>query len=145
MYIWDILLSYMRCQLSSCVIFAYFEKWDVTHSLSFAGRVHMVKSAIYEYFMYRLQSYKLPGSIITLLNKIMSNFIWKGKMQACSWESMCRPKSEKCLEIRKHQDINNVAGLKLFWRYFETNSGCRIFFQCAHKYNNNFSVKVNVI
>ena len=71
--------------------------------------------------MYLVANYKCPTSVITILNRIMSNFIWKDKMQACSWESV-QAKIKRRFGIRKLQDINNVAGLKLFWRCFTTQS-----------------------
>jgi len=46
----------------------------------------------------------------------MANFIWKGRIHACNWESIKKPKSEGGLGLRKLQDLNTAASLELFWR-----------------------------
>ena len=56
----------------------------------------------------------------------MANFIWIKNMHAWSWNSICKPKSEGGLGIRKIQDINKSAGLKLFWRCFTSQSNWSI-------------------
>ena len=48
----------------------------------------------------------------------MANFIWKYRIRASSWDSLCRPEDEGGIGIRRIQDL--VAGLKLFWRCFTT-------------------------
>jgi len=37
-------------------------------------------------------------------------------MHAWAWESLCKPKAEGGLAIRRFKDINIAAGLKLVWR-----------------------------
>ena len=89
-------------------------------TVSFAGRVQLVKLVIHSYLIYRLQSYKFPSPVIRILGKLMANFIWKNKLHACSCVSICRPKVEGGLGIRRLEDLCTVAGLELFWRCFRS-------------------------
>ena len=75
------------------------EGW-AAKTLSFAGRIQLVKSVIHNFLIYWLQSYKLPASIIIVLEKMVANFIWKYKMHACSWDTLADPrmKGEWALE-----------------------------------------------
>ena len=90
--------------------------------LSFAGRVELVKTVLLSYLSYWVQSYKVSCTISNELERISSNFVWNGKIHAWSWNSMCKPKREGGLELRRVQDIANAAGIKLVWRLFTSNS-----------------------
>jgi len=49
------------------------------------------------------------------LEKLFANFLWKGKIHACSWTDLCKPKEEGG-DIRRIQDINKAARMKLNWK-----------------------------
>jgi len=38
-------------------------------------------------------------------------------MHTWAWDKICKPKKEGGLEIRRIKDINQVAGLRLVWRF----------------------------
>jgi len=50
------------------------------------------------------KSYKLPISVMKALERIMANFIWKGRMHACSWDSMLQTK------VRRRHGDQKVGG-----------------------------------
>jgi len=56
------------------------------------------------------------------MEKQLANFLWKGKMHAISWNELCRPKLEGGVGIRKIQDVNAAAGLKLIWKLLTSQS-----------------------
>jgi hypothetical protein len=91
------------------------EGW-MFRALSFAGRVELAKSVLYSCLTYWLQSFRFPVSVIREIESMISNFIWKGKMHACSWETLCRPKNEGGIGLRKLADMSLAAGVKLLWR-----------------------------
>ena len=49
-------------------------------------------------------------------------FLWKGKLHAWKWDSVCRPKSGGGVGLRKANDVNKAAQLKRFWNYCTSNS-----------------------
>ena len=91
------------------------EGW-MTRVLSFAGRVELAKSVLLSSLNYWIQTFRLPFSVIRDLERLISNFIWKGGMHACSWDTLCKPKNEGGVGLRKVKDMTNAAGVKLLWR-----------------------------
>jgi len=89
--------------------------------LSFTGRVECVKSVLTKFLSYWVQSFRIPNSIATELESA-SNFIWNGKMHVWIWKSMCLPKKEGGLGLRRVHGISLAAGIKLIWRLFTTKS-----------------------
>lgn len=97
-------INYIKARDCSCLLekcSGKMEGW-VSKTLSFAGRVRLVKSVIHSYLTCWLQSYKLPASTTVALEKLMANFIWKYKMHACSWDSLCIPKDERGMAIESN-------------------------------------------
>ena len=94
------------------------EGW-ASNTHSFPCRIQLVESVVHFYLICWVQSYKLPLSVVKILEKMMANFICKNRMHACGWESTCGPKSGG-FGVRKLEDICSAADLKLFWRCFIT-------------------------
>jgi len=46
----------------------------------------------------------------------------ENKIHAISWNELCKPKLEGGVEIRKLQDVNATAGLKLIWKLCKSQS-----------------------
>ena len=88
----------------------------MTRVLSFAGRVELAKTILLGSMNYWIQTFKLPQAIIAELERIICNFIWKDGMHAISWDTICRPKKEGGLGLRKIKDMSKAAGIKLCWR-----------------------------
>ncbi|XP_020266328.1 uncharacterized protein LOC109841800 [Asparagus officinalis] len=97
------------------------EGW-MTHSLSFAGRLELVKAVLFSTSAYWYFVYKFPISIVQNLESIFANFLWNGKLHAISWKEVCRPKQEGGFGLRQLSDIGQAAALKLIWRLLTTNT-----------------------
>ena len=97
------------------------EGWS-SRSLSFAGRIELIKSVVSSYFIYWTQSYKLPLSVCRNLESLVAKFIWKGNLHGCSWSNLCTPKSEEGVGIRRIHDVCTAASLKLVWHCCTSNS-----------------------
>ncbi|XP_020271020.1 uncharacterized protein LOC109846208 [Asparagus officinalis] len=91
------------------------EGW-ITHSLSFAGRLELIKSVLFSTTAYWYSVYKFPQSTIQSLEAIFANFLWKGKFHAINWKEVCRPKFEGGFGLRKLEDLCRAVALKMIWR-----------------------------
>ena len=91
------------------------EGWMST-TLSFSGRVELIKTVKLGSLQYWLQSFQFPISVIKALESMLAKFLWRDRMPAWSWEKLCKPKEEGGLAIRKITDVNKAAGIKLEWR-----------------------------
>ncbi|XP_020250145.1 uncharacterized protein LOC109827551 [Asparagus officinalis] len=97
------------------------EGW-ITYSLSFAGRIELIKSVLYSTIAYWYFVYKFPNSIVHSLESIFANFLWKGKLHTINWKDICRPKKEGGFGLRKLNDLCHAAGIKLIWRLITTST-----------------------
>ena len=99
----------------------WIEGW-MANSLSFAGRVELIKTVLLGTMQFWIQSFKLPISIIKTLKCMLGKFLWRGEMHAWAWQKLCLSKSEGGLEIRRTQDMNIAEGIKLVWRCINSNA-----------------------
>ncbi|XP_020258784.1 uncharacterized protein LOC109835211 [Asparagus officinalis] len=97
------------------------EGW-MSHSLSFAGRLELIKSVLFSTSAYWYFVYKFPHSIIQNLESIFANFLWSGQFHAINWKEVCRPKQEGGFGLRRLKDLSQAAALKLIWRLLTANS-----------------------
>ncbi|XP_077249360.1 uncharacterized protein LOC143888853 [Tasmannia lanceolata] len=67
--------------------------------------------------------FNLPVSILHSIDKIIRDFIWTGydhkSFHPISWETLCYPKKEGGMGIRKASDINRVAQWRHIWHILE--------------------------
>ena len=94
----------------------------MSNTLSFSGRVELIKTVMLGSLQYWLQSFQFPISVIKALESMLAKFLWRDRMPAWSWEKLCKPKEEGGLAIRKITDLNKAAGIKLAWRCCSSNS-----------------------
>jgi len=48
-----------------------------------------------------MYTFKMPGTAMRELERLLSKFIWNCKMHVWSWQDICKPKSEGGVGIRK--------------------------------------------
>ncbi|KAF8388634.1 hypothetical protein HHK36_027311 [Tetracentron sinense] len=88
--------------------------------LSYGGRIQLIQSVLNSFHHYWCSVFCLPQAIIGAIEKLFAKFIWAGpEMQRATykvaWESICRPKVEGGLGIRRISDWNNSSLLKRVW------------------------------
>ncbi|XP_021970148.1 uncharacterized protein LOC110865195 [Helianthus annuus] len=89
--------------------------------LSFAGRLQLIISVLAALHVYWSSVFILPASIIKDLEAKMRNFLWsqeasfhRGKAKV-SWSSICVPKYEGGLGIRRVGDVNKALMASHAW------------------------------
>ncbi|XP_018473666.2 uncharacterized protein LOC108844879 [Raphanus sativus] len=98
--------------------------WTVK-CLSFAGKIRMVTSVIYGMVNFWSSVFTLPKRFYAKVDSLCSAFLWNNKTTSAtgarvSWESICQPKQEGGLGIRKLEDYQSVFQLKRVWNYFSS-------------------------
>ncbi|XP_021996242.2 uncharacterized protein LOC110893442 [Helianthus annuus] len=89
-------------------------------SLSFAGRVQLVRSVLSSMHVYWASMFILPKRIVKDLEDRMRRFLWaqgnniKGKAKV-KWSQVCLPKREGGLGIRRVRDMNNALMVTHIW------------------------------
>jgi hypothetical protein len=91
--------------------------------LSYAGRLPLLSSMLYSIQMYWCQIFILPKLIIKKLEQKLNRFLWSGSdlKRACtkvSWDSVCKPKREGGLGLKRIEDWNKAAILQHIWNLF---------------------------
>ena len=99
-----------------------FNSWTVRH-LSFAGRFQLIQAVIYSTIAFWASIFIIPKECIKLLEQMCNAFLWRGALTAArgvkiSWVSVCTPKEEGGLGLRRLEEWNQVLGLKLIWLIF---------------------------
>lgn len=92
-------------------------------SLSYAGRLQLIKSVISSIVNFWSQAFILPMACLDTIESLCSAFLWSGDPQQTHkakvrWEDLCYPKSEGGLGIRRLRDSVKVFALSLIWRVF---------------------------
>ena len=95
---------------------ARIQAWT-SRSLSFAGRLQLLSSVLYNNQMYWCSMFIIPKYTIAKIEQIFSSFLWSGKLgnarrAKISWESVCLPKKEGGLGLRRVKDSNDASVIK---------------------------------
>ncbi|GJV39999.1 hypothetical protein Tco_1418439 [Tanacetum coccineum] len=88
--------------------------------LSFAGRLQLVMSVLSSMHGYWASVFILPAAIIHEIEQLMCGFLWcQGEMKRgkakVSWESVCLPKQEGGLGIRRLESFNIALMASHIW------------------------------
>ena len=90
-------------------------------SLSYAGRLQLIKSTLFSMQVYWSSMFILPVAVIRRIESIMARFLWRGPSlekngAKVSWANLCYPLNEGGLGIKSLREWNKAALLKLVWR-----------------------------
>lgn len=99
-----------------------FTSWAV-RSLSFAGRLQLLASVITGCVVFWITTFKLPSGCIKEIESLCSRFLWSGGIEnhhkaKVAWSTVCLPKAEGGLGLRRFTQWNTTLSLKLVWRLF---------------------------
>ena len=81
-----------------------FQSWSAK-LLSFAGRLQLLKTVIFETVTFWISAFILPKGCIRSIESLCSRFLWSGKVESRSiakvaWKTVCLPKEEGGLGLR---------------------------------------------
>ncbi|XP_042495183.1 uncharacterized protein LOC122074441 [Macadamia integrifolia] len=95
--------------------------------LSMAGRVELVRSLISGMPSHNFSVYWWSSSLLNIMGRWMRNFIWSGDPETAkgvtiNWDSICKPKQEGGLGIRRLRDVNKALLCKHVWNIRHSSS-----------------------
>lgn len=112
-------LTYIQCKPLVDKVTARIQCWSAK-SLSYAGRIQLIRSVIFGMQSFWAQIFIMPKKIIKEIESICRVFLWTGKT-GCSrralvaWDQVCRPKAEGGWNLINMAVWNQAASLKLLW------------------------------
>ena len=114
-----------------------FRSWAVK-SLSYAGRTQLISSVIYGIINFWLSTFSLPKGCLKKIESFCSRFLWAGNIDGSkgakvSWSTVCLPKCEGGLGLRRLTDWNSTLSLRFIWFLFSENVSL---WTQWHKYHN---------
>ncbi|KAL2252867.1 UNVERIFIED_CONTAM: hypothetical protein Sindi_0081400 [Sesamum indicum] len=81
-------------------------------SLSYAGRVQIIKSVLSALSLYWASAFMLPKKVINEIEKRLRTFFWKGTTSngyaKVAWKDVCRPKDEGGLGFKDISTLNRA-------------------------------------
>ena len=118
-------LSHSDCQPLLERTMARIQSWT-SSSLSFAGRLQLISSVLYSIQTYWCTMVIIPKFTCSKIEQIFSGFLWSGKdvnarRAKVGWKSLCMPKEEGGLGLRRIKDLNDATIMKHIWNLFYRN------------------------
>jgi len=105
-------------------------------TLSQAGRTVLIKSTAAAIPTYAMSTFLLPSSLCKILDRRFKDFWWGFSMDKSrnlslkSWDSICLPRPQGGLGLRKMSTTNLALITKLGWKFLNSNS---LWVQHLHK------------
>ncbi|XP_019240555.1 PREDICTED: uncharacterized protein LOC109220547 [Nicotiana attenuata] len=89
-------------------------------TLSYAGRVHLVQSVLFEVQAFWAQIFILPAKVIKVVEGICRSYVWSGtnaitKRALIAWDKVCLPRAGGGLNIINLKLWNKAAIAKTCW------------------------------
>lgn len=115
-------LTLLNCEGLLQKIKSKFSSWS-SRSLSFAGRLLLIKTVIAGITTFWCSTFILPQACVKRINSLCGIFLWKGNIEGhhsarVSWDAVTKPKCEEGLGIKDLSLWNKVCCLKLIWLLF---------------------------
>jgi len=97
-------------------------------TLSFGGRVTLIKSVLHSLPTYYMSLFKTPQGILDELEKISRRFLWggseaKSKIHWVEWGKVCAPISKGGLGVGSLKSQNLALLIKWWWRLYNDRGG----------------------
>ncbi|KAL0329453.1 UNVERIFIED_CONTAM: hypothetical protein Sradi_4932000 [Sesamum radiatum] len=96
-------------QIAGCIC-----KWTAK-SLSFAGRLELIRSVLQGVECFWLQVFPLPMAVIEKIHRLCRAFLWNSKRAPVAWVDICHPKEEGGLGVRHIQSWNVALLARVLW------------------------------
>ena len=98
-----------------------------TGNLSLAGRITLCKAVLATIPLCPMQAAAIPKQTCREIEKVCRRFIWgqqegRDKIHLINWNTICKPKEEGGLGIRKMEAMNKAFIMKLAWGMLQENS-----------------------
>lgn len=116
-----------KLSLSSCEpllhqIKTHFSSWS-TKTLSFSGRLLLIKTVISGIINFWCSSFVLPKVCVAIINSMCSVFLWRGNLEAhntarVAWGIVVKTKKEGGLGVKELLLWNKACCLRLIWLLF---------------------------
>lgn len=115
-------LSLQNCEPLLQQIKRKFSSWTV-RSLSFAGRLQLIKTVIAGITNFWCASFILPSACVKRINSLCGVFLWRWNIEEhhtarVSWEVVTKRKEEGGLGVKNLTHWNKACILKLIWLLF---------------------------
>lgn len=99
---------------------------DVSHSANQLYPPFLFIQCSLQFFL-KVSAWRQTKGICMEIEKICRRFIWgmkegRGKTHLLNWRTLCRPKVEGGLGLRRMQDMNKAFTMKLAWGILNNNS-----------------------
>ena len=98
-----------------------------TKCLSFAGRLILVKHVLSSIHLHISFAIPIPNKTYSLIERMTKNFLWSANSEKkinhmVRWETICLPKLEGGLGMRRIEELNEACMLNLGWSTASSNS-----------------------
>lgn len=115
-------LSLASCEPLLHQIKTRFSFWT-TKTLSFSGRLVLIKTVITGITTFWCSSFVLPKACIAKINSMCSTFLWRGDVDGrntarVAWSTVVKTKEQGGLGVKDLQTWNNACCLRLIWLLF---------------------------
>lgn len=102
--------------------------------LSFSGRVQLLSSVIIGTINFWISTFILPKGCIKKIESLCSRFLWSGnienlKVAKVSWSTVCLPKAEGGLGLRRFSVWNRALCFRFIWLLFSTSDSLWVAWQ----------------
>lgn len=84
-------------------------------TLSYAGRLELLKSVVQGVSCYWLSIFPIPSMVIDRIESICRTFLWGSKVARVSWRQVCLPKHEGGLGLRDLRTWNKALLAQNLW------------------------------
>jgi hypothetical protein len=115
-------LSAANCSVLLEKIMGRINSW-ISKKLSFAGRLQLLNSILYNIQVYWTGIFILPKKIIKAIEQKFNRFLWNGKDEGAAKaklasNSLCFPKREGGLGLKKIEEWNHASIMRHIWNIF---------------------------
>ncbi|XP_020272207.1 uncharacterized protein LOC109847386 [Asparagus officinalis] len=108
-------LSYLDCSPLINKVFDQFQSWQKKKTLSYAGRLQLIKIVILGIQIFWTSNYVLLVKVLEKIDSLCSDFLWNHKIHLLSWVTICQSKERGGLGVLCAKARNYVAAMKLLW------------------------------